>query len=111
MKEIRVAVDFDNCLVEWQGLGNEDFKFLNGAKETINDLSQKGFKFILNTVRYDELYTKATNFLIRTGVNIVFEEWKNKIPADVYIDDRNIFCKNIDWEKIREELLNMKSNR
>ena len=108
MKKIRVAVDFDGCLVQWEGFDNEDFKFLDGAKSTINDLSKKGFEFILNTVRYGKPYVKAIEFLMREKVDIRMEdEWEHKIPADIYIDDRNLFCDRIDWNEIRKELEKM----
>ena len=99
-----VAVDFDGTLVEQVNYPCLQYKLKPNAKEVILRLSKKGFIFRLNTARTTWYRLPAILFI-----------WKNKLPvetflfnqkaiADIYIDDKNIFCKEIDWLKIEKEL-------
>jgi hypothetical protein len=43
------------------------------------------------------------NDIAYDGINTdIYPKTDRKIMADLYIDDKNIFCNEIDWAKIKE---------
>lgn len=110
MDRIRVAVDFDQCLIEDIPPMTKEYKLKPNAKKTINELSKEGFEFILNTCRYGWYYRSAVKFIKKEKLNIKTKRSKHKVKADIYIDDCNIFCDKIDWYEIEKELVRRKEN-
>lgn len=104
--KIRVAVDFDKCLIDEIPSLSTEYTLKKNAKKVINNLSKRGYEFVLNTSRYGWYYRSAVKFIKKEKLPIKIEKYKNKVPANIYIDDCNIFCKDIDWIKIEKELLN-----
>lgn len=99
-----VAVDFDGTLVKPIPFPQTNYESLDGAEEVICKLAAEGVDFVLYTARYGWwripaiLYIKKRQLPIRVL-------WFNKKPrAKVYIDNHNIFCKEVDWQQIGEEL-------
>lgn len=103
--KIRVAVDFDKCLINEIPMLTTKYTLKDDAKRVIENLSEKGFEFILNTGRYGWYYKSAVDFIKKEKLPIKIEKKENKIPADIYIDDCNIFCKEINWKEIEKELI------
>lgn len=101
---LTVAVDFDNCLIERAQHPLKNFKLKPNAKEVINKYNNIGVTFILNTARYGRYLIPAILFIRKEKLPIQIKLSLSKIQADVYIDDNNIFCKEIDWSKIDKEL-------
>lgn len=105
-----VAVDFDGTIVENQypQIG----RLQSGAKDTLQRLHNDGHKIIIWTCRSGDLLVEAVNFLLWHGIpfdqvndnlreNI--EQYggnSRKVCADIYIDDRNLFCDGVDWERV-----------
>ena len=100
MKSLRLAIDFDNTIVEeeYPAVG----KLIEGSKEYINKLYDDGHTITINTCRTGLEEGIAQTFLKEAGINY---HWINcnrpedirqylkdcrKISADVYIDDKNI---------------------
>ena len=106
MSRLVVAVDFDRCLINDIPSLSTDYSFRENAKETILKLSSLGVEFILNTSRYGWYYKSAVKFLKKERLPITIKRFRNKIPANIYIDDCNIFCRKIDWFEIEKELIN-----
>ena len=103
-----IAIDFDGTIVEhkYPAIG----KLKPKAKEVINKLVEKHHYIIIWTCRYIEKDLKEMfDFLIKNEIkfhninmnnsNISFRPIP-KIYADIYIDDKNIFCDKINWDKI-----------
>ena len=109
-----IAVDFDGTIVthRYPEIGT----VIDGAFETLKDLTRQGITLILWTVRDGELLHEAVEFckqheLTFSAVNNehpdeVFNPkyMSRKIVADIYIDDRNVGG-FIGWDKIRELLI------
>jgi hypothetical protein len=107
------AIDFDGTIVE------HDFprigKLKENAKETINKLCDAGHKIIIWTCRYEDIHkTDMVKFLLDNDIkyhkincnisDIGFTPFP-KVYADIYIDDRNLFYKNVDWFVIEDYLI------
>jgi hypothetical protein len=107
MSNLIVAVDFDKCLIEEIPSLSTNYTLKPNARNTINKLSSLGVEFILNTSRYGWYYDSAVEFIRSEKLNIHVQEYEHKVPADVYIDDCNIFCQYIDWYEIESELLRL----
>lgn len=117
-----VAIDFDGTIVDDQFPKIGDLK--RNAKKIINRLIENdNCEIIIWTCRCGNFLELAKTFLIENNVkfnyinensNYVKRFFGNpmgkalKVYADVYIDDRSIFS-NIDWIKIYEEILKIKS--
>ena len=105
-----VAVDFDGTIVadRFPQIG----ELQSGAKDTLQRLHKEGHRIILWTCRSGELLVEAVNFLLWHG--IPFDQVNDnlrenveqyggnsrKVCADIYIDDRNLFCDGVDWERV-----------
>ena len=87
----RIAIDFDNTIVEKPKHGLTTIygrfgKLIPGAKETINELYADGYTIYIFTARQET--DLVADFL--TENRIYFNRIFNKPEADVYIDDRSI---------------------
>ena len=105
MHRLTVAVDFDKCLIKEIPPLTTNYELQPYARETITELSQKGVEFVLNTSRYGWYYRSAVRFIKKEKLPIARKFTIHKVRADIYIDDCNIFCQNIDWQEIKEELI------
>lgn len=109
LKNKVVAIDFDGTIVD------NDFprigKLKEGAKETINLIGNYNTVCIW-TCRTGEARKEAINFLQDNEINFHYfnesplddnyNEVSRKIQADIYIDDKNIFTRVIEWAQIKE---------
>ena len=102
-----VAIDFDGTLVEQAVYPQIKYKLKPNAETVILRLSKMGINFKLNTARTTWYRLPAIWFIKKNKLPIETFLFNQKVVADVYIDDRNLFCKEINWLKIEEELLNM----
>lgn len=107
MCALTVAVDFDKCLIEPIPPLSTHYILKPNAKHTITRLNNLGVRFVLNTARYGWYYRSAVRFIKDQRLAIDIKRCVHKIPADVYIDDCNIFCREINWYDIEQELLSM----
>lgn len=106
-----ISVDFDGTIVtqNYPRIG----KLLPNAKEVIREWHAKGHKIIINTCRINSQLEDARKFLIEHNIPFdainenlperiaYFKGDMRKISADVYIDDRGLFTKKIDWLEIK----------
>lgn len=106
-----VGIDFDGTLVTntYPNLGTVK----SNAKETIDALIDSGTQVVIWTCRKPE---DINDFLIENGIryhsinkntNEMINQWGNdprKAGVDLFIDDKNIFCKEIIWSDIYKEL-------
>lgn len=108
-REVRgkvVAVDFDGTITKDNKFPEIIGVVRDGCKEAI-DYIRKNNKVVLWTCRSGKYLDEAIAFLkendiVVDGVNAdIYEPTERKIMADVYIDDKNIFCTNIDWAEIK----------
>lgn len=99
-----VAVDFDNCLVEYADTPFGEFTLKPCAKEVISKYANLGVEFVLNSARYGSYLEPALEFIEKEALPIKHISSMEKINADIYIDDKNIFCKEVDWKEIDKEL-------
>lgn len=116
-----IAVDFDGTCVEhdYPSVGLE----VEGAVETLRQLTKEGHRIILYTMRSGELLDAAVRWFKERKIelwsvnrNPEQAEWTSspKVHADLYIDDSALGCPIIyidgvrrpvvNWRKVREQL-------
>lgn len=114
MEKLYIAIDFDGTIVE------ENFPYIGKMKpfanKVINRLHYAGHQIIINTCRVDDMADQAREFLVNKKIHFdvfnenhpeLIEKFGNdcrKLGADIYIDDKSIFCQNVDWLEIEYEL-------
>lgn len=100
MKQLRLAIDFDDTIVEslYPNIG----ELRKDAKEIINKLYEEGHYIIINTCRAEDYELMAEQFLNQHQIHfhkmnanraqdiLFFGMDCRKISADVYIDDKNL---------------------
>lgn len=110
-----IAIDFDGTIVDIKEHPNWG-EIKDNAIRVINKIKNHDGKIVIWTCRSGSDIPKVKKFL--EDNNIPFdkfnenfdesiEEFKDnsrKVHADIYIDDKSIHCKNIDWLEI-ENLL------
>ena len=101
---LKIAIDFDGVIVEQPNYPELNYKFVDGAKEAILELHDLGYEFILNTGRYGWYRLPALWFIYKNNLPIKTTLFNKKPQADIFIDDRNIFCEKIDWIEIKNYL-------
>lgn len=104
-----VAIDFDGTLIEPFFYPDKQYKLKPHAKGVLNRLAKKGVKFELFTARYGWRRIPPIVFCKKEKLPIKTSLFNKKPPADLYIDDRSIFCEEIDWLKIEGEILSRKA--
>lgn len=117
IKKLRktISVDFDDtiCYTNFPDI----IKEVPNAIKTLNELQEYGYIIIINTCRTDTALDNAIDYMFNKGFvpDLVNENLKErinmfgsdsrKISADYYIDDKNIDCKKINWNKIKRKLI------
>ena len=90
-----IAIDFDDTITE-----SSPFPITGKIREDFlkyAPLLAKKHTLILNTARTGRYRLEAVKMLKNLPI---ITNIKRKPQADIYIDDKNIFCDEIDWEKI-----------
>lgn len=99
-----IGVDFDNTLVQETSFPCFNYKLKENAKEVILRLSKLGVNFRLCSARRNWYRIIAIIFIIRNKLPTKTYIFNRKPVADLYIDDRNIDTKNIDWLEIERKI-------
>lgn len=94
-----VAVDYDGTITEYRN-GPIRSDFLKYAP-----LICQRHTLVLNTARKGLYRWRAIKAIRATGIKMV-TNIRRKPKADVYVDDKNIFCQEISWKAIWEFLRN-----
>ena len=102
-----VGLDFDGTVIHHKPKFTYDlnYKLFKNCKKVLDRLSKQGVIFILNTSRTGirrwlaYLYIKVYKLPIKLNLSC------RKPVADVYIDDKNIGYKRIDWLEIEKDVL------
>lgn len=104
-----VAVDFDGTITKDNKFPEVIGVVRDGCKEAIDYIRQKN-KVVLWTCRCGEYLGEAIRFLQENGIEVdavnddiygKYGKTDRKIMADIYIDDKNIFCTEVDWVEIK----------
>ena len=104
-----VAVDFDGTITKDNRFPDVIGVVRDGCKEAIDYIRQKN-KVVLWTCRCGEYLDEAVRFLQENGIEVdavnddicgKYGKTDRKIMADIYIDDKNIFCTEVDWAEIK----------
>ena len=99
-----MAIDFDGTIVDFAETPfTVDYKLKENSKEVIERLS-KDNDLILNTSRYGLRRLYAIRFIKKHRLPIKIPILSRKVSADVYIDDKNLECKQIDWLEIERKI-------
>ena len=102
-----VAVDFDGTITDnspYPVMG----KLRKNCKEALDFIHQNNV-IVLWTCRTGKFLQQALRFIEQNEIpidsvnciNSSYRDSPRKIIADIFIDDKNIFCKEIDWLKIK----------
>ena len=122
MKKLNICVDFDGTIVEheYPRIGKE----VPQCIETLKELTEKGHKIILFTMRSGVTLLQAVDYLTKKGVVLYGinadpnqSSWTSSPKAfgNIYIDDAALGCPLtysedplirpcVDWGKVREIL-------
>lgn len=115
--ECIIAVDFDGTITTESDLSNHELQLKEGAYEALHRLHEDGFKLVLWTCRGGHNLEEALVFLDDEGLLEVFDTINQQLPevkeayadiigkkvgADIYIDDKNIFTKEVNWKEIEK---------
>ncbi len=111
MQKMIIAIDFDGTLVKHEPFPCFKYEMLDNAEEVIRYFDKLGIEMILNTCRYTWYRLPAIFYIKKHKLPIKTVLFNKKPHADLYIDDCNIFCKEIDWLKIKEEVENLIKER
>lgn len=102
-----IGLDFDGTVVEdhFPNIGEP----LPHAIRVLQRMCDAGMILVLWSCREDDELKDAIQFCANRGINVItpseydmmikgpLHKCRRKVPADYYIDDRNIFCSAIDW--------------
>ena len=105
-----IAIDYDGTCTKENSFPNIG-ELRDGLKYCINKLRENGNIVILWTCRHDEDLENVKDYLHENDIlfdyfneNPLFMIEKygdcRKLGADFFIDDKNIFCKDINWYDI-----------
>ena len=109
-----VAVDFDGTLFEYDGWIHPDHygEPIDGAKEAMEALREKGFKIMIFTTRGKEEVVRDALEKYEIPFDYINENPHApdgaeisdvKPPANYYIDDRGVHFTG-DWREVMEEI-------
>ena len=102
-----IAVDYDGTCTTKNNFPNVG-EIRDGLKYCVDRLKENGNILILWTCRHDEKLEEAKNHLIKNGIefdyynenpSFLIEKYGDcrKMGADFFIDDKNLFCNEINW--------------
>lgn len=98
---LTVSVDFDGTITKSPDPDSPDFNVLRPyCKELMTFLNAVGVKFYLLTGRKDEYTQEAIDLCKEWELPIDFSNPHRKIVTDVYIDDKNLECTEVNWWSI-----------
>lgn len=112
-----IGVDFDGTITTERDMGHE-LILRDNCKETLTWLKNRGVRLVLWTCRTGDALEEAMEFLKDHEMTELFVAVNDQIPevvekysesarklgADFYIDDKNIFCQEVDWYDIYAHL-------
>ena len=107
-----VAVDFDGTITKDYVFPTNIGVLRDGCKEAIDYIIKK-HKVVIWTCRSGKYLDEAVKFLQDNGIYYdgintdIYNKTDRKIMADIYIDDKNIFCEGVDWFKIKQYFENI----
>lgn len=116
-----ISVDFDGTIVEngrWPEIG----ALIPGAANALHILHSRGHKIIINSCRCGASERLMVLFLVANHIPFdavnenlperiaAFGGDCRKISADLYIDDKGLFCR-IDWPAIVETIGRMEGRQ
>lgn len=105
---IKVSVDFDGTITRAAEPYEKGFNVIRPyCKEVMDELTRRGVKFLLLTGRRPEYLQEAVSLCKKWRLPIDVSHPKEKIGSDVYIDDKNLGCTEIDWKAIYYQLLDL----
>lgn len=113
-----IAIDFLNTIAKVDSV-TKKLVVLPNAKNVINLLHSKGNYIIIFTTTPEDQLLDLTNYLNENDIhfdsinknkpNLKYKT-SSKIFADVYIDDKSIFCNSIIWKNIPNLLISYINN-
>lgn len=103
-----IAIDFDGTITnfsQYPKMGS----LRDNCREVIEYIHQNN-TIVLWTCRVGKFLDEALHFLGENGIKFDYinsidsssRDKSRKLNADIYIDDRNIFCDEINWLNIRK---------
>lgn len=109
-----IAVDFDGTIVEnaYPEIGEP----MKGAREALQYFREEGHTIIINSCRAGIYADNMRRWLKSRMFHFDFINENDpkrtaqyggdtrKISADIYIDDKNVFCRSINWFDIMAEV-------
>lgn len=110
-----ISIDFDGTIVreKWPEIGRP----IPGALAAIRKLHAAGHTIIINSCRaqapelamrewLEEHLPGCIDYINENSLERTTRYGGDcrKISADIYIDDKNIFCEGINWKDILEEI-------
>lgn len=101
---MKLGIDFDGTLVESTIFPCFKYQLKKDAKETIEYFDKLGIEMILNTGRYTWYRLPAIFFIKKMKLPIKTPLFNKKPQVDYFIDDCNLFCKEINWQEIKNEV-------
>lgn len=111
-----IAVDFDGTIIEeikmpvnkQLFLPFNKYKIKDNCIETLNKYKENNIKVIINSSRYGWYRLLMYIFIKKYKLPIICKLRRYKPIADIYIDDKNLGCKEINWYEIERITLCMK---
>lgn len=102
---MRIAVDFDGTITE-----DSPFPITgcirDHCKEVLDEFVANGHEVILWTARKGKYLREAKKIIKVNRLPVSIPRLRiGKIEADIYIDDRNPWHKQVDWLEIKRSLL------
>lgn len=96
-----VSVDFDGTITQTPNPGEDGFnKIRPHCKETMVMLNAMGVDFILLTGRKPEWVGEAIALCKEWELPVDVSTPNTKKITDYYIDDKCIYCREVDWNEI-----------
>ena len=99
-----IGIDFDGTLIEQEEYPSTRMKPLPYAISSLKKLAKMGHKLILCSARYGWYRQLARGFIMAHNLPIEVPKSRIKPSCDIYIDDRNFGCENINWKEIVAEI-------
>lgn len=102
---MKVSVDFDGTITKSADDLDPGFEVLReDCKEVMLYLHDKGVEFVLLTARKFEYVGRAVMLCKEWGLPIDCSTPKIKQDCTFLIDDKNIDCDEVDWNRFKEKI-------